>query len=82
MLNAFTFCVPPEPEINEDMVTQLMSMGFHREGCRKAVFHTKNISTEAAMNWILEHMDDAGINDLKDYIVTDKELKGGHCLKS
>ena len=29
-------------EIDEGVVLQLMSMGFDMEGCRKAVFHTKN----------------------------------------
>ncbi|XP_033097730.1 ubiquitin carboxyl-terminal hydrolase 5-like isoform X1 [Anneissia japonica] len=50
--------VPAEPEvvIDEAMVMQLVSMGFDYEGCKKAVYHTKNQGTEAAMNWVLEHM--------------------------
>ena len=35
----------PEPvavEIDEGIVMQLVSMGFDVEGCKKAVFHTKN----------------------------------------
>ncbi|XP_022099962.1 ubiquitin carboxyl-terminal hydrolase 5-like [Acanthaster planci] len=48
----------PEPEISEETVQQLMDMGFAREGCRKAVYHTKNSGVEAAMNWVLQHMSD------------------------
>ena len=33
---------PVAVEIDEGVVMQLMSMGFDMEGCRKAVFHTKN----------------------------------------
>ncbi len=49
-----------EPEIDESVVEQLVSMGFAREGCRKAVYKTNNSGTEAAMNWVLEHMGDPG----------------------
>jgi ubiquitin carboxyl-terminal hydrolase 5/13 len=51
----------PEPvavEIDEGIVMQLVSMGFDIEGCKKAVFHTKNQGVEPAMNWVLEHMGD------------------------
>ena len=47
-------------EISEATVTQLMDMGFPREACKRAVFHTKNQGAEAAMNWVMEHMDDPG----------------------
>ena len=33
-------------------------MGFDIEGCKRAVFNTKNQGVEAAMNWVLEHMGD------------------------
>lgn len=33
-------------------------MGFPWEACRKAVHFTGNTGTEAAMNWVMEHMDD------------------------
>ena len=44
---------------NPDTVTQLVEMGFALEGCKKAVFHTNNAGVEAAMNWVMEHMEDA-----------------------
>ena len=48
-------------ELDEGVVAQLVSMGFGLEGCRRAVFHTHNQGVEPAMNWILEHMEDAGV---------------------
>jgi len=50
---------PPAPEINEEFVNMLMDMGFPREACRKAVYHTDNQGVEAAMNWVFEHSQDA-----------------------
>lgn len=47
-----------EVQIDESVVVQLVSMGFDKEGCRKAVYHTNNQGIEPAMNWILEHMGD------------------------
>ena len=38
-----------------------MDIGFPLEGCKKAVFHTKNAGVEAAMNWVMEHMEDPGL---------------------
>ncbi|XP_077998917.1 ubiquitin carboxyl-terminal hydrolase 5-like [Glandiceps talaboti] len=48
----------PEPEIDESVVNQLVDMGFDRNGCRKAVIRTNNQGSEAAMQWVLEHMSD------------------------
>ena len=49
-----------EFQLDEGIVAQLMDMGFPLEGCKKAVFHTNNAGAEAAMNWVMEHMEDAG----------------------
>ncbi|XP_055864421.1 ubiquitin carboxyl-terminal hydrolase 5-like isoform X2 [Biomphalaria glabrata] len=56
---------PPEPpmEICEITVGQLVDMGFPREACRKAVFKTKNQGVEAAMNWVMEHMEDPDFSE-------------------
>lgn len=37
-------------------------MGFGVNGCRKAVYHTKNAGIEAAMEWVMEHMGDPGMH--------------------
>ena len=49
------------PEPDEDVIAQLMSMGFAENGCRKAAMTTSDV--EVAMNWILMHMDDPDFND-------------------
>lgn len=45
----------PDPAI----VNNLVEMGFPLEACKKAAYHTNNAGVEAAMNWVMEHMDDA-----------------------
>lgn len=49
-----------EIQIDDGLVGQLMDMGFAREGCRKAVYHTKNSGIEAAVAWVMEHAADPG----------------------
>ncbi|KAJ4843006.1 ubiquitin-specific protease ubp14 [Turnera subulata] len=59
---------PPEAEPtialvpNEDIVSQLLSMGFNHLHCQKAAINTSNAGVEEAMNWLLSHMDDPDIN--------------------
>lgn len=48
-------------ELNEEIIMQLVLMGFDVEGCKKAVYHTQNQGVEPAMNWVLEHMGDPGM---------------------
>ena len=48
-------------EIDEGVVMQLVAMEFDMEGCKRAVYHTHNQGVEPAMNWVLEHMGDAGV---------------------
>ncbi|KAL5058917.1 hypothetical protein RYX36_030521 [Vicia faba] len=60
----FLYCtVPTEddsetPLANEDIVSQLNSMGFHLIHCQKAAINTSNAGVEEAMNWLLSHMHD------------------------
>ena len=42
---------------------QLTEMGFHPNAARRAVILTGNLGSEAATNWIMQHMDDANLND-------------------
>lgn len=37
-------------------------MGFPEIRCKKALIATGNNGTEIAMNWLIEHIDDPGIN--------------------
>lgn len=45
---------------NEDIVSQLVAMGFNYLHCQKAAINTSNAGVEEAMNWLLSHMDDPG----------------------
>jgi len=44
--------------IDDNIVAQLVDMGFAREGCRRAVFNTGSSGVEAAMGWVMDHMGD------------------------
>ncbi|XP_011029388.1 PREDICTED: ubiquitin carboxyl-terminal hydrolase 14-like isoform X1 [Populus euphratica] len=50
------------PVANEDIVAQLVSMGFNHLHCQKAAINTSNAGVEEAMNWLLAHMDDPDID--------------------
>ncbi|XP_072564675.1 ubiquitin carboxyl-terminal hydrolase 5-like [Paramormyrops kingsleyae] len=47
------------PVLDDSTVSQLCEMGFPLEACRKAVYYTGNTGIDAAMNWVMGHMDDA-----------------------
>ncbi|EOY12763.1 Ubiquitin-specific protease 14 isoform 4 [Theobroma cacao] len=49
-----------QPVANEEIVAQLVSMGFNQLHCQKAAINTLNTGVEEAMNWLLSHMDDPG----------------------
>ena len=65
-------------------MTQVAEMGFPQEACRKAVYHTRNAGLEPAMNWVMEHMDDAGDTSLfaKLVLLTLKALKYFYITRS
>lgn len=51
---------PAAPMLDESVIIQLVEMGFPMDACRKAVYYTGNSGAEAAMNWVMSHMDDPG----------------------
>lgn len=53
-------CPPTAPMLDESVIIQLVEMGFPMDACRKAVYYTGNSGVEAAMNWVMSHMDDPG----------------------
>lgn len=48
---------------DEALVAQLVSMGFSELGCKRAAIATANSGVEAAMEWVLAHMEDPDFND-------------------
>ncbi|CAA0813891.1 Ubiquitin carboxyl-terminal hydrolase 14, partial [Striga hermonthica] len=48
---------------NEDIVQQLVAMGFQYNHCLKAAVNTSNSGLEEAMNWLLSHMNDPDIDE-------------------
>lgn len=48
---------------NEAALSQLEAMGFPRVRCEKALHATGNADSEAAMNWLFAHMEDADIDE-------------------
>ncbi|PHT77166.1 Ubiquitin carboxyl-terminal hydrolase 14 [Capsicum annuum] len=47
---------------DEGIVAQLVSMGFNQLHCQKAAISTSNSGVEAAMDWLLNHMNDPDID--------------------
>jgi ubiquitin carboxyl-terminal hydrolase 5/13 len=53
---------PARPAPNAEIVAQIIEMGFPRNRAEKAAVLTNNESSEAAMNWLFAHMEDADID--------------------
>ncbi|KAI3988164.1 hypothetical protein MKX01_011953 [Papaver californicum] len=56
--------VESSPSADDNIVSQLVVMGFNNLHCKKAAINTSNAGVEEAMNWLLSHMDDPDIDDL------------------
>jgi ubiquitin carboxyl-terminal hydrolase 5/13 len=48
------------PTVDQGALDQLMAMGFSENRCRRAIINTSNSGPDAAMEWLLAHMDDPG----------------------
>ncbi|CAG9561713.1 unnamed protein product [Danaus chrysippus] len=48
----------PAPVYNEQLLAQLLDMGFPIEACKKALYYSNNSGMEAASHWLMEHMND------------------------
>eukprot|EP00123_Amoebidium_parasiticum_P018329 comp24172_c0_seq1/m.44156 comp24172_c0_seq1/g.44156 ORF comp24172_c0_seq1/g.44156 comp24172_c0_seq1/m.44156 type:complete len:877 (-) comp24172_c0_seq1:625-3255(-) len=49
--------------VNQEMLTQLMSMGFGQNRCIRALKETGNRNVDSAAEWLFMHMDEVGIDD-------------------
>ncbi|BGP13867.1 hypothetical protein JCM10213_002505 [Rhodosporidiobolus nylandii] len=54
---------PTEHQFNADALGQLTMMGFPEVRAKRGLLATGNGDAEAAMNWLLEHMEDPDIDD-------------------
>lgn len=50
-------------QVNMDLLSELLGMGFPQVRCEKALYSTGNADLEAAMNWLLSHLEDPDIDD-------------------
>lgn len=50
------------PEFNEGAMAQLEGMGFPTVRCQKALLATGNADPNAAMEWLLQHLEDPNID--------------------
>lgn len=57
------FPLATAPVLDDSTVSQLCEMGFPLEACRKAVYYTGNTGIDSAMNWIMTHMEDSGVQN-------------------
>uniref|UniRef100_A0A0N5APM4 Ubiquitin carboxyl-terminal hydrolase n=1 Tax=Syphacia muris TaxID=451379 RepID=A0A0N5APM4_9BILA len=52
-----------EPQlVNETFVEMLCGMGFTRAAARRALYETKNVDVDAAVDWIFQHQGDDDLN--------------------
>ncbi|CAD5112680.1 DgyrCDS1901 [Dimorphilus gyrociliatus] len=55
---------PSKITLDENIIGQLMDMGFPREACRRAVYNTMNSGgAEAAAEWAMQHVGDPDFSD-------------------
>lgn len=53
----------PDIHLNENIISQLMDMGFSIDGAKRAAYHTRmQKDPEAAVNWCMAHMEDSDFN--------------------
>lgn len=54
---------PPMPAMDDNVIAQLVDMGFPPDSCKRAIFFTKNTGLENATQWIMEHINDSDFSD-------------------
>lgn len=51
-----------QPEPDQEIVQQLLAMGFPENGCKRAALAVNNSSAEDAAEWVMMHMEDPDFN--------------------
>lgn len=62
-------------EPDDNLVQQLVDMGFNENGSKKACVATKNAGFEEAMEWIFQHSEDPGFEDPSEHEKRAKKKK-------
>ncbi|KAI4356381.1 hypothetical protein L6164_000408 [Bauhinia variegata] len=52
------------PKVNETLLENLEAMGFPRARAMRALYYSGNTTLEEAINWIVEHENDADIDEM------------------
>jgi uncharacterized UBP type Zn finger protein len=50
------------PEVPAELLASLQEMGFPEARCRRALYHTGTDTAEVAVNWMVEHAEDADVD--------------------
>ena len=53
--------VEVEPDLNQDLINQILQMGIPENPAKHALYNTGNDNAERAIAWYFDHMDDANI---------------------
>lgn len=62
-LPEITGAPPPSPVLDQEVLKELVDMGFPPEACKKAVYFTDNKGLEPATNWVMDHIGDSDFAD-------------------
>ncbi|CAH9061752.1 unnamed protein product [Cuscuta epithymum] len=52
------------PEVDQNLLTELETMGFPKARATRALHYSGNASLEAAVNWVVEHESDADVDEM------------------
>lgn len=61
--NSSSSAAPAQIEPDEMILTQLLTMGFSENGCKRACIAVNNAGVEQASEWVFAHMEDPDFND-------------------
>ncbi|XP_052188187.1 uncharacterized protein LOC127798682 [Diospyros lotus] len=60
------------PEVDQTLLEELEGMGFQKARATRALHYSGNVSVEAAVNWVVEHENDADIDEMPQVAVNTK----------
>jgi len=63
-----------EPDLNKEILNNIIMMGVPENAAKHALYHTGNNSEDMAATWYFEHMSDPALNEP---LIVKKQGKGG-----